>query len=265
MPEKIHLVSDSGSRIHYETVLANLAEEEGRVLGQPLQSRVAEANQELATVLQDFRNAPRTSLERSPGAEPHHELLVRAVECAVKQRMLVMEFSNLAFTDELTGLYNRLGFLSLAERQLRLAFRAGCECLFFFIDVDDLKQINDTFGHSAGDLALVRTSEVLTNTFRESDIVARLGGDEFAALATEAASQSETSILSRLRERLEFASTNESRCLLSLSVGVVRFVPGVPSSIAELMLQADRAMYEIKRSHRCASAAAGFLPSSNGN
>jgi len=168
----------------------------------------------------------------------------------VKQYMLRAELSNLALTDELTRLYNRRGFLSLAERQLKLGRRSGREILLFFIDVDGLKRINDSFGHSEGDLALTHTAEVLGKTFRDSDVFSRLGGDEFAALAIEASGHSEGTITARLRQNLETVNTNESRYLLSLSLGVVRFDPRTTSSIAELMLQADRAMYEAKRHHR---------------
>jgi diguanylate cyclase (GGDEF)-like protein len=118
--------------------------------------------------------------------------------------------------------------------------------LLFFIDVDGLKWINDSFGHSEGDLALAQTAEVLRRTFRDSDVLARLGGDEFAALAIEASGHSEATITARLRQNLETVSTNESRYVLSLSLGVVRFDPRTTSSIAQLMLQADRAMYEHK-------------------
>jgi diguanylate cyclase (GGDEF)-like protein len=161
-------------------------------------------------------------------------------------------------------LYNRRGFLSLAERQLRLASRTYREFLLFFIDVDDLKRINDTFDHSAGDLALIRTAEVLVNTFRDSDILGRLGGDEFAALAIETSGHNEAAIMARLRESLESVSANESRYLLSLSVGAVRFSPGTTSSIVELMYQADRAMYEAKRSGRSGRPANIVFPCPDG-
>jgi two-component system cell cycle response regulator len=131
-----------------------------------------------------------------------------------------------------------------------LGRRSGREMLLFFIDVDSLKQINDSFGHSEGDLALTRTAEVLEKTFRDSDVLARLGGDEFAALAIEASGHSEATITARLRQNLETVSANDSRYLLSLSLGVVRFNPRTTTSIAQLMLEADRAMYQAKRDHR---------------
>lgn len=218
--------------------------------GQPISSLLTEADRELTILLRDVQRMPPIFPDSAPDVRHLSELLARAVDCAVKHRTLQAKLSNLAFTDELTGLYNRQAFLSLAHQQLQLARRTGRELLLFFIDVDDLKQINDAFGHSAGDLALVHTAAVLANTFRESDILGRLGGDEFVALAIEASSCSEEAIMTRLRERLDSMNTNKSRFPLSLSVGTVQFVPGSASSIAELMLKADRAMYEAKRRNR---------------
>jgi len=172
---------------------------------------------------------------------------MRAVRCAAKQYMLQAELGNLALTDELTGLYNRRGFMALAERQLKIGRRSGRGMLLFVMDVDRLKQINDSFGHFEGDRALKRTAEVLEETFRDSDVVARLGGDEFAVLAIEASGHSEASIKTRLFEYLKAISAEQSRYEISLSLGVARFDPNSRTSIGELMVKADQAMYEQKR------------------
>jgi diguanylate cyclase (GGDEF)-like protein len=119
--------------------------------------------------------------------------------------------------------------------------------LLFMMDVNGLKSINDSFGHLEGDCALMRTSAVLEETFRDSDVVARLGGDEFAVLAIEAAGHSESTIRARLFERLKSISAEQSRYEISLSVGVARFDPRNATSIGELMVKADQAMYEQKR------------------
>jgi diguanylate cyclase (GGDEF)-like protein len=210
------------------------------------QTLVSEADLELVNLL---REVDTSSEEPSGSSAQSHwvsQLLTRAVECAVKQYLLREQLSNLAFTDELTGLYNRRGFVPLTERQMRLGRRSGREMMLFFVDVDGLKRINDSFGHSEGDLALTRTAKVLRNTFRDSDVLARLGGDEFAALAIEATGHSEALITARLRRNLETASTKDPRYPLSLSLGVVRFDPRTKNSITQLMLQADKAMYEHK-------------------
>jgi diguanylate cyclase (GGDEF)-like protein len=214
------------------------------------QALLSEANGELASLLRDIRTESNSTLPGDTRSQPVSELLMRAVRCAAKQYILQAELGNLALTDELTGLYNRRGFIALAERQLKLGRRSGRGMLLFVMDVDRLKQINDSFGHFEGDRALKRTAEVLEETFRDSDVVARLGGDEFAVLAIEAAGHSEATITARLHKYLHTINTNETQCKISVSVGVARFDHRNPLSIAELMAQADQAMYEHKRTRQ---------------
>jgi diguanylate cyclase (GGDEF)-like protein len=239
--------SESGALSPGDLSSLNLFKVMKGTFDQVYQTLLSEANQELATLLQEAGSESDAFLGGTTQSQPRSELLTRAVGCAVKQYLMRAELSSLALTDELTSLYNRRGFLSLAERQLKLGCRSGREMLLLFIDVDSLKEINDTFGHSEGDLALTRTAEVLRKTFRGSDVFGRLGGDEFAALAIEASRHSEATITARLRRNLEAVSSNESRYLLSLSLGAVRFNPRTTNSLEQLMFQADRAMYQAKR------------------
>jgi diguanylate cyclase (GGDEF)-like protein len=213
---------------------------------------LSEANRELANLLRDLRTESRAKSPGDARNQPVSELLMRAVRCAAKQYMLQAELGSLALTDELTGLYNRRGFMALAERQLKLGRRSGRGLLLFVMDVDRLKDINDSFGHYAGDCVLKRTAGVLEETFRDSDVVARLGGDEFAVLAIEAAGHSEAHIRARFFERLRSASAEQSRCEISVSLGLARFDPCSHASIEELMRKADKVMYEQKR-HRSRS------------
>jgi diguanylate cyclase (GGDEF)-like protein len=208
---------------------------------------LAKANRELASLLRDVRTDPQGIVLGEARSRQVSELLMRAVRCAAKQYMLQAELGNLALTDELTGLYNRRGFMAMAERQMRLGRRNGRGMLLFMIDVDGLKNINDSFGHLEGDRALKCTSAILEETFRDSDVVARLGGDEFAVLAIEAAGHSEPTIKTRLFECLKSTKAEQSRCEVSLSLGVARFDPRDRTSIGELMARADQSMYEQKR------------------
>lgn len=210
------------------------------------QGLLKEANRELAALLRDVHAGPETDLLEGAGSQVIRDLLRRALQCATKQYMLQTELSNLALKDELTGLYNRRGFLALAERQLKLARRSGRSLLLFFIDVDGLKEINDLFGHGEGDAALKCAAEALEATFRDSDVIARLGGDEFAVMAIEASDQSETAIRERLAEYLNL-SRQESDYKFSVSLGTARFDPWNQTSIRDLIAEADRAMYEQKR------------------
>ena len=217
---------------------------------QILQAVFAKANGELARLLQDVRTKSAAGQLGTAQNGSTNKLLMRAIQCAVKQYMLQAELGNLALSDELTGVYNRRGFLALAERQLKLGHRSGRAILVFFADVDGLKQINDKFGHGEGDLALVRAAQVLEKTFRDSDVIARFGGDEFAVLALEVSGHSESTIRARLDRNLKELNARDSRYTLSISLGAARFdptSPRSPASIEQLMIRADEAMYEEKR------------------
>lgn len=216
-------------------------------LDKVFQGLLKAANRELAALLRDVHARPNTDLLDGVGSQAIRDLLGRALQCATKQYMLQTELSNLALQDELTGLYNRRGFLVLAERQLKLARRSGRSLLLFFIDVDGLKEINDLFGHGEGDAALKCAAEALETTFRDSDVIARLGGDEFAVLAIEASGQSEATIRERLTEYLNSARRQDSDYRFSVSLGAARFDPWNQTSIRDLIAEADRAMYEQKR------------------
>ena len=183
----------------------------------------------------------------SPDIQDLSDSLMRAVRAAVRQSLLDKELCSLALGDDLTGLHNRRGFLALAGQQLKQAHRNAQELLLFSADLDNLKQINDSYGHQEGDTALIRVTKALQHTFRNSDILARFGGDEFSALALEASRQNEQSILDRLKENLKQANAGESRYSLSLSIGVARFDPRRPVTLEQLMEQADQAMYLVKR------------------
>ena len=211
------------------------------------QALLSEANQELASLLRDVRAESHGTSHADTWGQSGRELLMRAVRCAAKQYMLQAELGNLALTDELTGLYNRRGFMALAERQLKVGRRSGRGMLLFVMDVDRLKQINDSFGHCEGYRALKRAADALKETFRDSDVVARLGGDEFAVLAIEASGHSEATIKTRLFECLKSIGAEQPSYEISLSLGAARFDPINRTSLGELMVKADQAMYEQNR------------------
>ena len=172
------------------------------------QALFASANEEFSRLLRDVRRVQGQPYWRAEGWR-RGELLMRALRCAAKQHILQAELRNLALKDELTGLHNHRGFYAFAERQLKVCSRSGQGMLLFFIDMDGLKQINDSLGHGEGDRALKRVAEALKETFRDSDIVGRLEGDEFAVLAVEASGHSEATIMARLQRRLRAANERD--------------------------------------------------------
>jgi diguanylate cyclase (GGDEF)-like protein len=211
------------------------------------QTLLSDANRELSSLLQDVRKVEDDPLLDDGQVGRMKKLLMRAVHCAAKQYMLQAELGNLALTDELTGLCNRRGFMAIADRQLKIGHRTGRGIVLFFMDIDGMKQINDSFGHGEGDRALKRMAKALKMTFRDSDVIARLGGDEFAVLAIEASDNSETAIRARLAEDLKSVSAGETRYVLKLSLGAVRINICSSASIGDWMVRADQAMYEQKR------------------
>ena len=149
------------------------------------------------------------------------------------------QLHQLSIHDELTGLYNRRGFLLLAEKQILVARRSKRNLLLVYADMDGLKQINDQHGHGAGDQALITVARSLEKTFRTSDIKARLGGDEFIVMAIEAKEPDIPTVLRRLEEQL-----NEHH--LSMSIGVVSIDPREKVDLDQLITNADEAMYKVK-------------------
>lgn len=153
----------------------------------------------------------------------------------------------LLMVDELTGLPNRRAFITLSEQRLKLAIRMGCDVLMIFIDVDHLKYINDTWGHLAGDRALIDTARVLKESCRDADILARLGGDEFVALMIVDSDQTAELVCERIQSRVEAHNLENPRGHpLSLSVGATR-TKSEGTMLADLLAQADTALYEQKR------------------
>ncbi|MBU4230090.1 MAG: diguanylate cyclase, partial [Proteobacteria bacterium] len=153
-----------------------------------------------------------------------------------------------AMTDELTFLFNRRGFMTLADKLIKISVRDKTDLLLIFVDFDNLKWINDSLGHSVGDQALIEAATLLRDTFRLADVVARLGGDEFVILCTDnSALGNEETILNRLRENIDKTNRLTTRQYrLSLSVGVGRYEHQAPCSIDELLRRADQAMYHNK-------------------
>jgi diguanylate cyclase (GGDEF)-like protein/PAS domain S-box-containing protein len=157
---------------------------------------------------------------------------------------------SLSLLDELTGLYNRRGFMAVTEQHLASIRRNKKLPAVLYADLDGLKNINDSRGHAEGDRALQKTADILKETFRTSDIIARLGGDEFVVLAAIGDEESAESLAARLQD--SFTLHNAQRVLpyeLSISVGVVHFDPH-ETSIEDVTARADRIMYEDKRSKR---------------
>jgi diguanylate cyclase (GGDEF)-like protein len=180
--------------------------------------------------------------------------LKKALTYAVERHQTRILLQQLSFNDDLTGLLNRRGFLSMAQQQLKIAQRESWELVLFFADLDSLKTINDSFGHLEGDRALQTVATVLKETFRTSDLIARLGGDEFIVLALNAPPTGSQIMLTRLQRNLDRHNSQNHFYQLTLSIGSSLFDPHTAKSLEDMIMEADKDLYEHKRGNRTTSA-----------
>lgn len=180
-------------------------------------------------------------------SEEDQELL-RDLGQMAEQELTIVQAATM---DDLTLLSNRRGFISLARHALNLCRRLKMPASLFFFDLDKFKDINDCYGHAEGDRALVNFSQLLRDTFRDSDVVGRLGGDEFVALLTNTTRMQSEQILQRLDYLLADHNTSQT-CSYSLnySTGIIEFDLNRHHSINDLLHDADMLMYQQKQLKR---------------
>lgn len=197
------------------------------------------------TALEAMRKGAQDYLVKG---QTNGKMLSRVIRYAMARQKMQSVLQGLSLLDELTGVYNRRGFMHLAEQHLKLALRNKKELVLIIADLDGLKRINDAFGHQEGDLALIKAAQLLRSTFRESDVVSRIGGDEFAVLAIDVM-DGDDEIIRRLQDHIkDFNLRRNRRCPLLFSFGAVRFDPRRPFSLEDIMSKADEALYQNKRS-----------------
>ena len=161
-------------------------------------------------------------------------------------RSAVRAIQSVSLMDDLTKLNNRRGFMTLADQLVRSARRYRLEVSLVFFDLDDLKFVNDTWGHEAGNQTLTDTAQILRDTARDSDLVARVGGDEFVVML--AGSGEAERFVSRLEARLSDHNRGARQSnQLSVSAGIAHLDPKGPMSLEGLIVRADGAMYAHKR------------------
>lgn len=182
---------------------------------------------------------------------------IESIRDNTEHKKLEEEIRAISIIDHLTGLYNRRGFLSHAEQQLKILERTGRGMLLIFADLDGMKIINDTLGHQKGDEALIETAKILRKTFRKADVIGRMGGDEFAVLALSGMHQNPEVLKARLERNIkEFNNSHQSGFQISLSVGLANYDPKSQATIDDLLSKADERMYQEKSGKKlCQSTA----------
>jgi diguanylate cyclase (GGDEF)-like protein len=167
---------------------------------------------------------------------------------------LEQNIRDLSLRDELTGLYNRRGFYVLATHALKVANRSGDPFSVLFLDVDNLKQINDTLGHEAGSELLQEFAAILGSTIRGTDVVGRVGGDEFVIAGNAPVAEIEL-VVKRIEDATYRVNARHNRSyLVSYSSGHVSSDPDLSQSLDDLLGQADKIMYQAKRDKRASRA-----------
>jgi len=162
-----------------------------------------------------------------------------------------LELKALSLSDQLTGLYNRRGFSLLGNQQMQMQRRNKKDLLFFFMDLDKLKEINDTYGHKEGDKALANVAEILKATFRSEDIIARIGGDEFTVLTIDASPFCKDTIVQRFKKNLAtFNAAMKKPYRLSVSFGYSGLNWRENLTLEDLIDRADKMLYKNKAARK---------------
>lgn len=187
----------------------------------------------------------RTAVTVMTGGREHY--LESFVDMS-RHKQMEEELRALSMIDEMTGLYNRRGFVALAQKEMETCIRLNGTMTLLFIDLKGTKEINETWGHVEGDRALAAMAGVLRQAFQETCLVGRFGGDEFVVLSPQFAGSNTSMLLNRLEQYLDDYNCAARRPYeLQVNVGVARFNPDQPCSVHDLINQADTAMYVEKR------------------
>ncbi|MBQ2601668.1 MAG: GGDEF domain-containing protein [Treponema sp.] len=182
----------------------------------------------------------------------------RISQSAAEKKILEQEYdmaTKISVTDELTGLLNRRGFMEYGQRMLKLSKSQGKSGMVIFGDIDGLKKINDTYGHSSGDIAIQAEASILKRTFRHNDIIGRIGGDEFAIIAPELSDKDLIILRQKLVEMCsDWSRDSDQEYEISISLGATQYNPDEEIDLQELLDKADEHLYEEKQQKHSAQS-----------
>lgn len=178
-----------------------------------------------------------------------HRYIVETFQNISARKKLEEKLKKLVVTDEMTGLLNRRGFTTMGKKLLQIAKRSGNKLFLLYTDFDNLKLINDNLGHTVGDQAIIETSNLLKNTFRQTDIIGRIGGDEFVMLFMDKTDpNSKESTIKRLEKSLTKINSRPNHPYkIALSYGISHYSSIDCTTIEDMLSQADQLMYKVKK------------------
>jgi diguanylate cyclase (GGDEF)-like protein/PAS domain S-box-containing protein len=198
------------------------------------------------------------------GDERHFSGIVRDI---TERKRIEGQLQHLADHDSLTGLFNRRRFESELERMVSEVSRYERRAALMVLDLDGFKEVNDRHGHSAGDEVITKVGALLASLVRDSDIVSRLGGDEFGVIIQEADRDEAELVAEKVIDAVRARGVVISdlvRAHVTASVGITLLEPGVQATAEELMVEADRAMYDAKAQGRSSHAVHAHVHGSPG-
>ncbi len=196
----------------------------------------------------DFLGKPLNPLELQVRVRVHHELARTARELAATRRLLEEQ----ATTDPLTRLKNRRAFAEIGRRHFALARRHRHDLSLVMLDLDHFKEVNDTYGHPAGDRVLVEVAQILAGSVRSGDTPARLGGEEFGILLPNTSQAGAALLAERIRLALAQRqwSMPDRQVVVTASAGVACYSADHPQSLEQLIEIADQRLYRAKQAGR---------------
>lgn len=169
----------------------------------------------------------------------------------LSKEQIDLELVKLASTDELTGILNRRTFITGAKRSVAYFVRKKEPISFLLVDIDNFKNVNDTYGHNIGDIALRDFADKTKGQLREYDLFGRYGGDEFAILLPGSDKNDSYNIAERIRKTIEESSINECATIkYTVSIGIISMIPDERTDIGMLYKLSDKALYQAKANGR---------------
>lgn len=178
--------------------------------------------------------------------------VIARIQSALRLKDEQDKLKELAMKDGLTGLYNHTSFMELFEKELARQQRINCNISFVMIDIDYFKKVNDTYGHTAGNMILKDVSDILINSVRQSDIVCRYGGEEFSLVLPGADKEGAFQLCERIRQKIEDFNFNIGDKTISITVSIGIFFKDSKDNITqnEIIQKADEELYKAKSKGR---------------